>query len=97
MSGFNVFHNEVEACIAMHPEVAEVAVVGVPNEDTGEAVRAFIVARKQLTPEEMRAHCRRLLVNYKVPTSFIFQAEIPKNAVGKPLRRELRTPAAVQG
>jgi long-chain acyl-CoA synthetase len=97
VSGFNVFPNEVEACIAMHPEVAEVAVVGVPDEDTGEAVRAFVVARKQLTPEEMRAHCRRLLVNYKVPTSFVFQAEIPKNAVGKPLRRELRTPSASQG
>ncbi|HEY3400798.1 MAG TPA: AMP-binding protein [Geothrix sp.] len=94
VSGFNVFPNEVEACIALHPDVADVAVVGIPSEDTGEAVRAFVVARKHLTPEEIRAHCRSLLVNYKVPTSFSFLAEIPKNAVGKALRRELRAVAA---
>lgn len=97
VSGFNVFPNEVEACIAMHPDVADVAVVGVPNEDTGEAVRAFVVSRKHLTTEEIRAHCRRLLVNYKVPTTFSFLTEIPKNSVGKALRRELRTPSAIQG
>jgi len=97
VSGFNVFPNEVEACIAMHPDVADVAVVGVPDNDTGEAVRAFVVSHKKITPEEIRAHCRRLLVNYKVPTSFSFLAEIPKNSVGKALRRELRTPSALQG
>ena len=96
VSGFNVFPNEVEACIAMHPDVADVAVVGIPHEDTGEAVRAFVVLRKDLTVEEIRAHCRTLLVNYKVPTSFRFLAEIPKNAVGKALRRELRAAAASQ-
>ena len=93
VSGFNVFPNEVEACIAMHPDVADVAVVGVPNEDTGEAVQAFVVSHKAISVEEIRAHCRRLLVNYKVPTNFSFLAEIPKNAVGKALRRELRSPS----
>ena len=93
VSGFNVFPNEVEACIALHPEVADVAVVGVPSEATGEAVRAFIVARSELTVEEIRAHCRSLMANYKVPTSIQFLAEIPKNAVGKALRRELRAAA----
>ena len=93
VSGFNVFPNEVEACIALHPDVADVAVVGFPSEDTGEAVRAFVVLRKDLAVEEIRAHCRTLLVSYKVPTSFTFLAEIPKNAVGKSLRRELRSPA----
>lgn len=93
VSGFNVFPNEVEACIAQHPDVADVAVVGFPSEDTGEAVRAFIVLRKDLAVEEIRAHCRTLLAGYKVPTSFTFLAEIPKNAVGKSLRRELRAPA----
>lgn len=97
VSGFNVFPNEVEACIAMHPDVAEVAVIGIPHEDTGEAVRAFVVLRKELTSEELRHHCRTLLVNYKVPTSFRFLAEIPKNAVGKALRRELRAAAASEG
>jgi len=93
VSGFNVFPNEVEACIAMHPDVADVAVVGVPDEDTGEAVRAFVVSRKDISPEEIHAHCRRLLVNYKVPTTFSFLAEIPKNSVGKALRRKLRASA----
>jgi long-chain acyl-CoA synthetase len=97
VSGFNVFPNEVEACIALHPEVADVAVVGVPSEVTGEAVRAFIVARSELTVEEIRAHCRNLLVNYKIPTSIQFLAEIPKNAVGKALRRELRSTTSAQG
>jgi long-chain acyl-CoA synthetase len=96
VSGFNVYPNEVEACIALHPEVADVAVVGIPSEDTGEAVRAYVVSKKDITVEELRAHCRRLLVNYKVPTSFSFLDEIPKNAVGKALRRELRA-GATQG
>jgi long-chain acyl-CoA synthetase len=96
VSGFNVFPNEVEACIAMHPDVADVAVVGVPDDDTGEAVRAFVVSRKKLTAEEIRAHCRQLLVNYKVPTTFSFLTEIPKNSVGKALRRKLRPPSAIQ-
>jgi long-chain acyl-CoA synthetase len=97
VSGFNVFPNEVEACIALHPDVADVAVVGVPHEDTGEAVRAYVVSRKDVSAEEIRAHCRRLLVNYKVPTSFSFLAEIPKNAVGKALRRKLRAASATEG
>ena len=94
VSGFNVFPNEVEACIALHPDVADVAVVGVPDEGTGEAVRAFVVATRQLSVEELRKHCREILVNYKVPTRFSFLTEIPKNAVGKALRRELRAQAA---
>jgi long-chain acyl-CoA synthetase len=97
VSGFNVFPNEVEACIALHPDVTDVAVVGVPNEDTGEAVRAFVVSRKELSVEEIRTHCRALLANYKVPSSFRFLAEIPKNSVGKALRRELRAPSAAGG
>lgn len=97
VSGFNVFPNEVEACIALHPDVADVAVVGIPSEDTGEAVRAYVVSRKELTVDEIRAHCRSLLVNYKVPTSFSFLTEIPKNAVGKALRRKLRAPAGAEG
>lgn len=97
VSGFNVFPNEVEACIALHPDVADVAVVGVPHEDTGEAVRAYVVLHKELSVDEIRAHCRRLLVNYKVPTSFSFLTEIPKNAVGKALRRKLRAAAASEG
>jgi len=91
VSGFNVFPNEVEACIAMHPDVADVAVIGIPHEGTGEAVHAYIVARCHgLTHEEIRAHCKKLLANYKIPTHVNFIGELPKNAVGKSLRRILR-------
>jgi len=95
VSGFNVFPNEVEACIALHPDVTDVAVVGVPKEDTGEAGQAYVVSHKAISVEEIRAHCRRLLVNYKVPTNFAFLVEIPKNSVGKALRRELRKPSTL--
>jgi long-chain acyl-CoA synthetase len=96
VSGFNVFPNEVEACIALHPDVADVAVVGEPSDLTGEAVKAFVVLRRELSVEEIRAHCRRLLAHYKVPTRVSFLAEIPKNAVGKALRRELRALAELR-
>jgi len=91
VSGFNVFPNEVEACIALHPDVADVAVIGIPHEATGEAVHAYVVAKCHgLTHEEIRAHCKKLLANYKIPTHVNFIGELPKNAVGKALRRLLR-------
>jgi long-chain acyl-CoA synthetase len=91
VSGFNVYPNEVEECIAAHPGVAEAAVVGFPDEATGEQVRAFVVAREPgLTPEEVRAHCRGLLAPYKVPRQVTLVPEMPKNPLGKVLRRELR-------
>jgi len=96
VSGFNVFPNEVEACIAQHPDVADVAVVGEPSDLTGEAVRAFVVLRRELSVEEIRAHCKRLLASYKVPARVSFLSEIPKNAVGKALRRELRVLAGLR-
>ncbi|MGI5865214.1 MAG: 1-acylglycerol-3-phosphate O-acyltransferase [Myxococcales bacterium] len=92
VSGFKVFPNEVEACIAAHPLVAEVAVLGVPDERTGEAVRAFVVPKSAgLTAEDVLVHCRRLLTHYKIPRAVSFVAEVPKSAVGKVLRRELRS------
>jgi len=91
VSGFNVFPNEVEACIALHPDVADVAVIGIPHEATGEAVHAYVVARCHgLTHDEIRAHCKKLLASYKIPTHVKFISELPKNAVGKALRRILR-------
>jgi len=92
VSGFNVFPNEVEACIALHPDVADVAVIGVPDEDTGESVHAHVVPRHLgVTAEEIRAHCKKLLAGYKIPVHVHFTHEIPKNAVGKALRRLLRS------
>jgi long-chain acyl-CoA synthetase len=92
VSGFNVYPNEVEACIAALPGVLEVAVIGVPDGHSGEAVRAYIVPQPgvTLTTEGVRAHCREQLAAYKIPKQIVFQAELPKSPVGKVLRRELR-------
>jgi long-chain acyl-CoA synthetase len=94
VSGFNVYPNEVEDCIANHPGVREVAVIGVPDEHSGEAVKAFIVRKDDgLTPESVIKHCRESLAGYKVPRSVEFKDELPKSPIGKIIRRELRTPA----
>ncbi|HEY3449775.1 MAG TPA: long-chain fatty acid--CoA ligase [Myxococcales bacterium] len=96
VSGFKVFPAEVEACIATHPNVADVAVIGVPDERTGEVVRAFVVPRSPpLTAEEVIAYCRPLLTPYKLPRAVAFLRELPKSPVGKTLRRELRAMMAL--
>ncbi len=93
VSGFNVYPNEVEDVIATNPKVLEVAVIGVPNENSGEAVKAFVVKKDQsLTEEEVIAHCREGLTGYKIPRSVEFRTELPKTNVGKILRRALREP-----
>jgi long-chain acyl-CoA synthetase len=94
VSGFNVYPNEIEDVIARHPKVLEVAVIGVPSESSGEAVKAFVVKRDaSLTDDEVIAHCREHLTAYKVPRKVEFRTELPKSNVGKILRRELREPA----
>ncbi|MCH1930644.1 long-chain-fatty-acid--CoA ligase FadD [Shewanella sp. A25] len=91
VSGFNVFPNEVEEVVALHPKVLEVAAVGVPNEASGELVKVFVVAKdKSLTEEDVIKHCRTHLTGYKVPKLVEFREELPKSNVGKILRRELR-------
>ena len=94
VSGFNVFPNEVEEVIALHPKVIEVAAVGVPNDASGELVKVFVVAKdKSLTAEDIIKHCRIHLTGYKVPKLVEFRDELPKTNVGKILRRELRDEA----
>ncbi|MBX3019185.1 MAG: AMP-binding protein [Bdellovibrionaceae bacterium] len=94
VSGFNVYPNEVEEAIASHPGVLEVAVVGVPNEDTGEAVKAFVVRKDpNLKAEDVIKHAKQSLTNYKVPKQVEFRSELPKTNVGKILRRALRDSA----
>ncbi|MDX6914718.1 long-chain-fatty-acid--CoA ligase FadD [Pectobacterium carotovorum] len=91
VSGFNVYPTEIEDVISRHPKVSESAVVGVANEISGEAVKAFVVRRdNSLTKEELITHCRRNLTGYKVPKEIEFCDDLPKSNVGKILRRELR-------
>jgi len=91
VSGFNVFPNEIEDVIAHHPKVLEVAVIGVPDEKSTEAVKAFIVkSDPSLSEKEVRAFCAEQLTGYKRPRHIEFRDELPKSNVGKILRRELR-------
>lgn len=91
VSGFNVYPTEIEDVISRHPKVSESAVIGVENEVSGEAVKAFVVRRdRSLTKEELITHCRRNLTGYKVPKEIEFCEDLPKSNVGKILRRELR-------
>lgn len=91
VSGFNVYPNEVEEVLASHPKVLEAAVIGVPHERSGEAVKAFIVKKDEsLTEAELKAYCEKNLTNYKRPTIYSFETELPKSNVGKILRRKLR-------
>jgi long-chain acyl-CoA synthetase len=91
VSGFNVFSNEVEDVIARHEKVREVGVVGIADEHSGEAVRAFIVKEdSSLQADEVIDYCREHLTRYKCPRSVVFLDELPKTNVGKVLRRALR-------
>jgi long-chain acyl-CoA synthetase len=91
VSGFNVYPNEIEDVVALHPGVLESAAVGVPDAKTGEAVKLFVVKRDpDLTEQQVIDHCRAHLTGYKVPKQVVFRADLPKTNVGKILRRELR-------
>ncbi|HEY5367267.1 MAG TPA: long-chain-fatty-acid--CoA ligase [Casimicrobiaceae bacterium] len=94
VSGFNVYPNEIEAVVAMHPGILECAVVGVPDEKSGEAVKLFAVKRDAaLTADALLRYCRENMTGYKVPRDIEFRCELPKSNVGKILRRELRDEA----
>lgn len=95
VSGFNVYPNEVEDVIAKYPGVREVAVVGIPDEHSGETVKAFIVKDElSITAEDIKKYCHQNLTSYKVPKQIVFMQELPKTNVGKILRRALKEPAA---
>jgi fatty-acyl-CoA synthase len=89
--GENVFPSEVENLLGSHPAVADVAVVGAPDEEFGQRLRAFVVlgAGASLTADEVRDHVREHLARYKVPRDVVFLDELPRNASGKVLKREL--------
>jgi long-chain acyl-CoA synthetase len=94
VSGFNVYPNEVEAVIATHPGVADTAVVGVPDDECGEIVVAFVTPKDEsVTEDAIRQHCKQSLTNYKVPRLVVFKKDLPKSNVGKVLRKDLRAAA----
>ena len=94
VSGFNVYPNEIEEVLSMHEGVLEVAAIGVPDDKTGEAVRIYVVKRvPALTKDEIVAYCREYMTGYKMPTQIEFRDALPKNGVGKILRRQLRDEA----
>src|SRR3954467_15705812 len=91
VSGFNVYPNEIEQVVAMHPGVLEVAAIGVPDEHSGEVPKVFVVKRDpNLTEQDVLEHCKKELTGYKRPKYVEFRADLPKTNVGKILRRALR-------
>ena len=94
VSGFNVYPNEIESVVAMHPGVLECAAVGVPDEKSGEAVKIVVVKKDPgLTKEAVIEHCKTQLTGYKLPRHVEFRDALPKTPIGKVLRRELRDAA----
>jgi long-chain acyl-CoA synthetase len=91
VSGFNVYPNEIEQVLAMHPGVLECAAIGVPDEHSGEVPKVFVVKKDpQLTEQDVLEHCKKELTGYKRPKYVEFRTELPKTNVGKILRRALR-------
>ncbi|MGA3796759.1 long-chain-fatty-acid--CoA ligase FadD2 [Pseudomonas fluorescens] len=91
VSGFNVYPNEIEDVVMAHPNVANCAVIGVPDERSGEAVKLFVVAREAgVSLEELKAYCKENFTAYKVPKHIVLRESLPMTPVGKILRRELR-------
>ena len=91
--GENVYPAEIEAVLHDHPAVADAAVVGVADERWGEACAAFVVAESPVSDDELREHCRERLARFKVPKSFTFIDELPRNSMGKIQKSELKVHA----
>jgi acyl-CoA synthetase (AMP-forming)/AMP-acid ligase II len=92
--GLNVYPAEVEAALYKHPGIAEVAVIGIPDEHWGETVKAFVVLKPgfDVNANDLLAHAKSLLAAYKKPTSIDFVKSLPKGSTGKILKRELKAP-----
>jgi long-chain acyl-CoA synthetase len=90
--GYNIYPRDIDEILYEHPKIQEACAVGIPHEYRGETVKAFVVVRsgESLSPEELDAYCREKLAAYKVPKLYEFRDELPKSAIGKVLRRELR-------
>ena len=90
--GFNIYPREIDEVLFEHPKIKEACAVGLPDPYRGETVKAFIVPREgeSLTEKEVVAYCKEKLAAYKVPKQIEFVKDLPKSAIGKVLRRELR-------
>jgi long-chain acyl-CoA synthetase len=94
VSGFNVYPNEIEQVVSLHPGVLECAAIGIPDDKSGEAVKLFVVkSDPTLSEDDVASYCRENFTAYKRPRHIEFRDELPKSNVGKILRRELRAPA----
>jgi long-chain acyl-CoA synthetase len=91
-SGFNIFPKEIDEILYGHPKILEACCIGVPDEYRGETLKAYIVVKpgEKLTKEEVISFCKDKLTAYKVPKDLEFIDELPKSAIGKILRREVR-------
>ena len=91
-SGFNIYPNEIDDILFEHPKVLEACTIGVPDEYRGETVKAFVVCKQgeTISEDELIEYCRTKLAAYKVTKKIEFIDELPKTAIGKFLRRELR-------
>jgi long-chain acyl-CoA synthetase len=96
VSGFNVYPREIEDVIAQHPRVAEVAVIAVPDAETGEAVKAYVVARPghDLSADDIARHCVPRLARFKRPTIIALVDELPHSSIGKVAKGALRSPSS---
>jgi long-chain acyl-CoA synthetase len=88
--GFNVYPRDIEEVLATHPAVIEAAVIGIPSQRMGEEVKAFVVTRSDIDAETLMAYCRDKLANYKTPSQIEFVDTLPRNAIGKIDKKELR-------
>ena len=87
--GENVFPAEVEDCLTRHPGVVEAAAIGVDDPDYGKRLRAFVVTSGEVGEDDLKEHVKHNLARYKVPREIVFLDELPRNATGKVLKREL--------
>jgi long-chain acyl-CoA synthetase len=91
VSGFNVYPNEIEQVVSLHPGVLECAAIGIPDSKSGEAVKLFVVkSDPTLSEDDVASYCRENFTAYKRPKYIEFRDDLPKSNVGKILRRELR-------